>query len=98
MVGVEPVARGVLLVMRFVVFGLALAITIVSFQAYRQRRTQQLQYAFFGFAFISMGVAISSVITQLGADASQLVLVFFGMVETIPFIVGFSMLYLSMYR
>jgi hypothetical protein len=45
-----------------------------------------------------MGVAISSVITQLGADADPLVLIFFQMAETFPFIIGFSMLYLSLYK
>ena len=58
-----------------------------------------MQYAFMGFAFISMGVAVSSVITQLGIDsAGELVRIFFGMTETIPFIVGFTMLYASLYR
>ncbi len=49
--------------MRMVVFGLTLGITLISFQAYRKRPSERLQYAFVGFAFISMGVAISSVIT-----------------------------------
>jgi len=98
MVDVALVARGVLLVMRFVVFGLSLGVTIISFQAYQQRPSERLQYAFVGFAFISMGVAISSVITQLGEGAGQLVRLFFGITETIPFIIGFSMLYLSLYR
>lgn len=98
MVEVEPLARGLLVVMRFVVFGLALGITLISFQAYQKRSTKRLQYAFLGFAFISMGVAISSVITQLGADADPMILIFFEMVETIPFIIGFSMLALSLYR
>jgi len=98
MVDVALVVRGVLLVMRFIVFGLSLGITLISFQAYRQRPSERLQYAFVGFAFISMGVAISSVITQLGESAGQLVRLFFGITETIPFIIGFSMLYLSLYR
>jgi len=98
MVDVAAVARGVLLVMRFIVFGLTLGITLISFQAYQKRRTERLQYAFLGFAFISMGVAVSSVITQLGAGASQLSLTFFQMAEAVPFIIGFSMLYLSLYR
>jgi hypothetical protein len=98
MVDVALVTRGVLLVMRFIVFGLSLGVTIISFQAYRQRPSERLQYAFVGFAFISMGVAISSVITQLGESAGQLVRLFFGITETIPFIIGFSMLYLSLYR
>ena len=98
MVDVEPIVRIVLTLMRFAVFGLTLGITLISFQAYQQKKTERLQYAFVGFAFISMGVAISSVITQLGADAEELILLFFQMVETIPFIIGFSMLYLSLYR
>jgi len=98
MVDVEPIVRIVLTLMRFTVFGLTLGITLISFQAYQKKRTERLQYAFVGFAFISMGVAISSVITQLGADAEELILLFFQMVETVPFIIGFSMLYLSLYR
>lgn len=98
MVDVVPIGRGILVLMRFVVFGLTLGITLISFQAYRKRPSERLQYAFIGFAFISMGVAISSVITQLGADAAEIIRIFFGMAETIPFIIGFSMLYLSLYR
>jgi hypothetical protein len=90
--------RGILLIMRFTVFGLTLGITLISFQAYQQRGSQRLQYAFLGFAFISMGIAVSSVITQLGADAAAIVRVFFQVAETIPFIIGFSMLYISLYR
>ncbi|WP_336336587.1 DUF7521 family protein [Haloarcula brevis] len=93
------IARGVLILMRMVVFGLTLGITLISFQAYRKRPSERLQYAFIGFAFISMGVAISSVITQLSAgETGALARVFFQMAETIPFIIGFAMLYVSLYR
>lgn len=98
MVEVEPVVRVILTLMRFTVFGLTLGITLISFQAYQKKQTKRLQYAFLGFAFISMGVAISSVITQLGAGADSMTVLFFEIVETIPFIIGFSMLYLSLYR
>jgi len=98
MVEAEPLARGLLVVLRFVVFGLTLGITLISFQAYQKQRSKRLQYAFLGFAFVSMGVAMSSVITQLGADADETVVLFFQFVETVPFIIGFSMLYLSLYR
>jgi Na+/phosphate symporter len=98
MVDVVGLARGLLVLMRFVVFGLTLGITLISFQAYQKRRTTRLQYAFLGFAFISMGVAISSVITQFTADADPLVNIFFQMTETVPWIIGFSMLYVSLYR
>ncbi|MDT3433640.1 hypothetical protein [Haloarcula sp. 1CSR25-25] len=93
------IARGALILMRMVVFGLTLGITLISFQAYRKRPSERLQYAFVGFAFISMGVAISSVITQLSAgETGAMVRVFFQMAETIPFIIGFAMLYVSLYR
>jgi len=90
--------RVVLTVLRFIAFGLALGLTIISFQAYRKKQTERLQFAFLGFAFISMGVAISSAITQLGEGADEMILLFFQVVETIPFIIGFTMLYLSLYR
>ena len=98
MVDAAAVARGVLLVMRFAMFGLSLGLTVISFQAYRKRPSQRLQYAFLGFAFLSMGVAVSSVITQLGADSSELVRLFFQMTGALPLIIGFSMLYVSLYR
>jgi len=100
MVEAVAVARGLLILMRLITFGLTLGITLISFQAYRKKQSQKLQSAFIGFAFISMGVAVSNVITQLGADgsASSLQFVFLQMTETIPFIIGFAMLYLSLYR
>jgi len=98
MVELEMLVRVVLTVLRFVAFGLALGLTIISFQAYRKKQTERLQFAFLGFAFISMGVAVSSAITQLGEGADEMILLFFQVVETIPFIIGFTMLYLSLYR
>jgi hypothetical protein len=101
MVEVLPFARGMLILMRLATFGLTLGITLISFQAYREKQTERLQSAFVGFAFISMGVAVSNVITQFGGElgsANQLTVVFFQMTETIPFIIGFAMLYVSLYR
>jgi hypothetical protein len=99
MVDGVAVVRGVLTVLRMATFALTLGITLISFQAYRQRPSERLQYAFVGFAFISMGVAVGSVITRLSAgDADALVRSFFQLVETIPFIIGFTMLYVSLYR
>ncbi|MFB6165784.1 MAG: hypothetical protein ABEJ31_11550 [Haloarculaceae archaeon] len=92
-------ARGALIVMRLVTFGLTLGITLISFQAYRKNPSEKLQSAFIGFAFISMGVAVSNVIVRIGTGgASSLTTTVLQMTETIPFIVGFSMLYLSLYR
>jgi hypothetical protein len=80
-------------VMRLVLFGLALGLTLISFQAYSKKQTDRLQYAFIGFAFISMGVALMTLTTQL-TDT----LVLFQLVLTVPFIIGFSMLYVSLFR
>jgi hypothetical protein len=80
-------------VMRLVLFGLALGLTLISFQAYSKKQTDRLQYAFIGFAFISMGVALMTLTTQL-TDT----LILFQLVVTIPFIIGFSMLYVSLFR
>jgi hypothetical protein len=98
MVDATALARGLLLVMRFAVFGLTLGITIISFQAYQKRPSERLQYAFLGFAFISMGVAVTSVITQLVVEVDEMTNLFLQMAEAVPFIIGFSMLYLSLYR
>ncbi len=82
-----------LAVMRLLLFGLALGLTLISYQAYAYKQTRQLKFAFVGFAFVSMGVALTTVLTQFRATTPA-----FQVLETIPFIVGFCMLYLSMYR
>jgi uncharacterized membrane protein YhfC len=94
------VARGTLVLMRLILFGLSLGLTVISFQAYQKQKSERLQYAFVGFAFISMGVAVTNVIAQIGwvASTTELVRIFFQVSETVPFIVGFAMLYLSLYR
>lgn len=83
----------VLQALRLVLFALALGLTVVSFQAYRRKNSKRLETAFIGFAFISMGVGFSALATG-GSKLSVL----YQIVETIPFIIGFSMLYLSLYR
>jgi len=98
MVDVALLANGLLLLMRLVVFGLALGLTLISFQAYREHRTERLQFAFLGFAFISMGVAVSVIVGQLGVEAEAATLMLLRAAETVPFIIGFSMFYLSLYR
>jgi hypothetical protein len=97
MVDVLPV---VLILMRLVLFGLSLGLTVISFQSYQKRQSQRLQYAFIGFAFISMGVAVTNLSTQIGTSgaASGSALLYLQITETIPFIIGFAMIYLSLYR
>ncbi|WP_135664010.1 DUF7521 family protein [Halorhabdus rudnickae] len=91
--------QAVLVLLRLILFGLTLGITLISFQAYQQRQSERLQYAFIGFAFISMGVAVSNIVSQMfTTDPTATARLFFDMTETIPFIIGFAMLYLSLYR
>ena len=93
------VLQGVLLLMRLTLFGLSLGLTLISFQAYTKRRSDRLQYAFIGFAFVSMGIAVTNLTTQvaLGGELGA-TLYYLQIAETVPFIIGFSMIYLSLYR
>jgi len=79
--------------LRLVVFALAGGITMISFQAYQKKQSDQLESAFIGFAFISMGVAVAMLGTY--SDANETL---FGIAEVVPFIIGFSMLWMSLYR
>jgi hypothetical protein len=85
-----------LVILRLILFGLALGLTLISFQAYRQKQTQQLEYAFIGFAFISMGMAMTNLTIQVAESRQNMMLL--QLVETLPFIVGFAMLYVSLYE
>jgi len=93
------ILQGVLILMRLVLFGLTLGLTLISFQAYTKRQSQRLQYAFIGFAFLSMGVAVTNLTTQVGVSADLgSDLLYLQIAETIPFIIGFAMIYVSLYR
>ncbi len=83
----------VLVGLRLVVFALAGGITLISFQAYQQKQNGRLESAFIGFAFISMGVAVAMLGTY--AEANR---VLFDIAEVVPFIIGFAMLWRSLYR
>ena len=83
----------VLVVARLVVFALALGLTLISFRAYQANRTSRLETAFIGFAFLTMGIALTTLRPYAGEWD-----VFLEIVEAIPFIIGFGMLYLAMYR
>jgi hypothetical protein len=109
---VEVSILGLLLgLTRLVLFGLSLGLTGISFMAYRKNGSERLQYAFIGFAFISMGVAVTNLNTQLlisGVGTSEPltvggvtlgpVITVFQIVATVPFTVGFAMIYVSLYR
>ena len=91
----------VLALFRLVLFGLSLGLTVISYRAYSGNGGERLKFAFIGFAFVSMGVAVSNLNTQLllattgGADREFVLLRIAG---TIPFSVGFGAIYLSLYR
>ncbi|RQG90356.1 hypothetical protein EA462_07820 [Natrarchaeobius halalkaliphilus] len=89
----SELADALLMVMQMAVFALALGLTLISFQSYRTNPSKRLESAFIGFAFLSMGVAVTTIVSQISTS-----LTVFYIVETIPFIVGFGMLYLSLYR
>ncbi|RQG92382.1 DUF7521 family protein [Natrarchaeobius chitinivorans] len=82
-----------LMLLQMVVFALALGLTLISFQSYRMNPSKRLESAFIGFAFLSMGVGLTTIVSQLSEPLTA-----FYIAETVPFIVGFGMLYLSLYR
>jgi multisubunit Na+/H+ antiporter MnhB subunit len=90
---VDMVATLALGVARLAVFALALGLTLISFRAYREKKSDRLESAFIGFAFLSMGVALTTLSTQMETWTTV-----FELVETIPLVIGFSMLYISLYR
>ncbi|MFB6116933.1 hypothetical protein [Halosegnis sp.] len=94
------IAGVVLALFRLVLFGLSLGLTVISYRAYRNRRTERLKFAFVGFAFISMGVAVSNLNTQLLLSSSEMSRTFMllQIAGTVPFSVGFGAIYLSLYR
>ena len=93
MIDATELLDALLMVMQLSVFALALGLTLISFQSYRKNPSERLESAFIGFAFLSMGVALTTIISQLSTPSTV-----FYIVETIPFIIGFGMLYLSLYR
>lgn len=93
------IASVFLAVTRLILFGLSLGLTVISFQAYRRNGGERLQYAFIGFAFISMGVAVTNLNTQLIVSGNVGdSFTWFQIAETVPFMVGFAMIYVSLYR
>jgi hypothetical protein len=92
---IVTVAQFALGIARLVLFALSLGLTVISFRAYQERQTERLESAFIGFAFLSMGVAMTTLSTQFTLEAWTAV---FELAETVPLVVGFSMLYVSLYR
>ena len=90
---VAALTEALLMLMQMAVFALSLGLTLISFQSYQQRKSKRLESAFIGFAFLSMGVGLTTITSQLSDPMT-----FFYIVETVPFIVGFGMLYVSLYR
>ncbi|RQG98198.1 DUF7521 family protein [Natrarchaeobius oligotrophus] len=89
----SQLAEVLLMLMQMTVFALALGLTLISFQSYCANPSKRLESAFIGFAFLSMGVGMTTIVSQITSPITV-----FYIVETIPFIVGFGMLYVSLYR
>ncbi|RNJ25708.1 DUF7521 family protein [Halosegnis longus] len=90
----------VLLLLRLVLLGFSLGLTLISFRAYRDNRTERLKYAFVGFASISTGVAVTSLTTQLlfaARDPTTGLFVGLQVAGAALFCVGFGALYYSLY-
>jgi len=90
---IDAIGHAVLMAMQMTVFALALGLTLISFQSYKANQSKRLESAFIGFAFLSMGVALTTIVSQISTME-----MLFSIAETLPFIIGFGMLYLSLYR
>lgn len=98
---IDLLSRMLLILMRLVLFALALGLTVISYQAYSAQRTKRLESAFIGFAFISMGTALSMMNSRAASSiggSSDGILYLLQLAEMLPFIIGFAMLYVSLYR
>ena len=89
------IIAGLLSVLRLVMFALPRRLTVVSFRAYHQQRSDRLERAPVGFAFVSTGAAMTTLSARV-ASAGSVGLVL-DTAETVPFVVGFGMLYRSLY-
>ena len=81
--------------------GFSLGLTLISFRAYRDSGTDRLKYAFVGFASISMGVAVTSLTTQLlfaARDPTDGLFIGLQVAGATLFCVEFGELYYSLYR
>lgn len=96
------ITQTLLVLMRLIMFGLALGLTLISYQAYSEKGSKRLESAFIGFAFISMGMGVSALNSQVTVGftnpTANPAFYAFQIIETIPFIIGFAMVYLSLYR
>lgn len=84
--------RALLVVSRMAVLAVALAVTAISYRAYRRTGTRYLQTAAVGFAVISVGVFIEGVLFELvGLD-----LAIVHIVESVAIGIGFLILLQSL--
>jgi hypothetical protein len=85
-------ALGLLVVARVAVLALALAVTAISYRAYRRTGAQYLRTASIGFAVITVGVFVEGVLFEL----FELDLVFVHIVESVAIGIGFLILLQSL--
>lgn len=87
------VIEHILFGLRILLILLVVGLGFVSFRAYYRNPSDRLATVFFGFAFISMAVAGSTVIGVF-QDFTQIVRI----LGLIAYTVGFGMFYLALYR
>lgn len=90
MVSVDQI---VLVILRLIIFSLTLGLTLISFKSYLEQKSKRLESAFVGFAFLSIATAFRTLTPHMGSWYTV-----YQIIESIPFIIGFSMLYVSLYR
>lgn len=86
--------RLLLVASRLAVLGLALAVTVVSYRAYRRTQTRYLRTASIGFGVISIGVFIEGLLFEV----LELNLALVHVVESVAIGVGFLILLQSLRR
>lgn len=90
MVSIDQV---VLVILHLIVFLLTLGLTLISFKSYMKQKSNHLESAFVGFAFLSLATAFRTLTPHMESWYT-----IHQIIEAIPFIIGFSMLYVSLYR
>ena len=83
---------GLLVVTRVAVLGLALAVTAISYRAYRRTGAEYLRTASVGFAVVSFGVFVEGVLFEL----LELDLAVVHIVESVAVGIGFLILLQSL--
>lgn len=81
-----------LIALDLLAMGVAGAITVISFRAYRRTKSRTYRFAFIGFLHLLGGLASEAILFRYGSLPISLV----HTIETLLFLIGFAALYLSL--